>query len=237
MKKKILIICIISILLVNTFAYTQNANDYEFSIVDNIEDMPKCIVIDRFIGQSVGTRITVPSSINGIPVVAIGEGAFADLLVYEIVFTEGLLYIFDVAFAYCTNLNKITFPKSLEIIGQSAFMACMNLREINIPDGSNLTEIHPGAFSGCVYLENIILPNNLNYLGMGAFLGCTNLRNIRLPDGLTEISERVFEYCENLRNITIPSGLQKIGRGAFRYTALNPQLRALMESKFGVEIW
>ncbi|MDR2918315.1 MAG: leucine-rich repeat protein [Tannerella sp.] len=68
-----------------------------------------------------------------------------------------------------------------------------------IPDG--VLAIEPYAFSGCVLLEEIILPETLTVLGFGAFEYCIQLKNIIIPESVTKIEGSVFASCKSLSTV------------------------------------
>lgn len=72
-------------------------------------------------GQS-GTTIEIPSTVQGYPVIAIGDYAFkgrSDVL--ELRIAEGIVTIGQYAFYDCQALEKVVLPGSLESIGDFAF--------------------------------------------------------------------------------------------------------------------
>ena len=114
--------------------------------------------------------------------------------------------------------------------------------EVTVPNG--VQTIAPGAFVGCSFVTNVILPNTINYvgecafygtkivnvtfkgtnLGTGvtvgkyAFRGCTALSTLTLESGsrITNISEGAFYGCTSIEEISLPASLKSIGKDAFR---------------------
>ena len=80
------------------------------------------ITITAYVGTD--TDVAVPSSINGIPVTAIGESAFAG-----------------------TNVKKVSLPNSVTHIDWFAFNSCAALTELIIP--SSVSLIDYGAIDNC----------------------------------------------------------------------------------------
>lgn len=88
------------------------------------------------------TEVILPEEIDGLPVTAIGDSAFAG-----------------------SAITGIVFPTALESIGASAFDGCTALVEVTLPDG--LLSIGDYAFRGCKAIQNGILhiPGTVQTIG------------------------------------------------------------------------
>ena len=111
--------------------------------------------------------------------------------------------------------QNTTIPDSIKIIGKYAFED-VSLKEIVIPDG--VVEVQAGAFSGCIYLNNVTLADSIKTFGESVFYGCVRLSSIILPQ-ITTISDKMFE-SSGLEEITIPTTVTKIGEKAFSSTKI-----------------
>jgi hypothetical protein len=78
------------------------------------------------------TEVTIPDTIDGLPVTIIGYAAFRN----------------------CTSLTSITIPDTVTSIDESAFYSCTGLTGITIP--ASVTNIGDFAFYGCSSLEEVI---------------------------------------------------------------------------------
>ena len=93
-------------------------------------------------------KIETPATINGKPVVAIGQEAFVGWDSLEsAVISEGVTTISERAFARCAGLTNIVLPESLCEIGMGAFARCYALDRATIPD--NVESIGDAAFEMC----------------------------------------------------------------------------------------
>lgn len=81
-------------------------------------------------------------------------------------------------------------------------------KKVRLPEG--MTKLTERAFSGCVYLEEVVLPSGLREIGDSAFSGCASLRKIDLPGSLTAIGRDAFSYCDSLATLEIPSGVKEL---------------------------
>lgn len=185
----------------------QNANCDSITISGNLdgndfwyirEQMPNLIYLN--IG-----KVTVPD--NKLP----ESGLYSKKALQKIILPDNLEIIGNHAFAYCSNLKDITFPKSLVTIEYNVFYQS-GLSEAILPE--NLKEIGDGVFYECYNLEKVTFPKTLVTIGNNAFRQC-NLSEITLPDSLKTIGNNAFRYCQQLQKVTFPEKLETIGTYAF----------------------
>jgi Flp pilus assembly protein protease CpaA len=129
------------------------------------------ITIDGYIGS--GGAITIPATINGLPVTSIGNRAFGS----------------------CTNLTSITIPNSVTSIGM-AFNGCLSLTNVTI--GTGVTSIGNEAFAFCTNLASITIPDSVTSIGSEAFYLCSSLGSVTIPGSVTNIGSEAFAFCNNL---------------------------------------
>lgn len=82
-----------------------------------------------------------------------------------------------------------------------------------IADG--VKKIMGRAFSGCLWIKNIVLPASVEEIGDYAFCGMHNLESYNIPEGVTYIGGVAFSDCPEVKKITIPNGVKGIGPYAF----------------------
>jgi len=68
-----------------------------------------------------GGLVTIPSTINGLPVTSIGDGAFAYSSISSIVIPNSVTNIGDQAFFFCVNLQVIYFQGNAPAMGEGVF--------------------------------------------------------------------------------------------------------------------
>lgn len=90
--------------------------------------------------------VTVPDSVAGFPVVALGAELFAGAYLSAVTLPEGLEEIGDKAFSRCT-LPEIALPEGLKRIGNEAFYASGLQGTVMIP--ASVTNLGTYAFSYC----------------------------------------------------------------------------------------
>ncbi|MBR3780925.1 MAG: leucine-rich repeat protein [Clostridia bacterium] len=172
------------------------------------------------------TNITIPETINGIKIEKIGEEAFAESNITEIVFFDGVTEIGNSAFLNCENLRTISAYNASKI-GENALYGCINLRNIYLGElseigkyafynsGKNqytveersfslnlekLTAIPEGAFMG-----SSISSAELGYVDKiekNAFADCNALVSVNAK-GISNLSNGVFRGCLSLSDVHI----------------------------------
>ena len=104
------------------------------------------------------SSLVIPESIDGVPVVAIGERAFRDCstLKGDVVLPKSIVAIEKEAFMNADGLNgRIYFPQSLKVISDRAFYGCQSLQgDLIIPD--SVETIGDEAFSYCTGIGSAV---------------------------------------------------------------------------------
>lgn len=147
------------------------------------------VSITGYIGS--GGAVSIPTSLEGLPVTSIGNGAFAN----------------------CTTLTGITIPNKVTTIGDNAFDGCTGLTSVTIP--AKVISIGNYAFNSCTSLTGITIPGKITGIGEGTFKSCSGLTGITIPNSVTIIGDSAFSFCKSLTGITIPDSITSIGSGAF----------------------
>ena len=129
-------------------------------------------ILSEYTGE--GGNVSIPSSVGGDTVAAIGAGAFAGN----------------------TDITSVSLPSTVTKIGQEAFSDCTELESVFLP--SSLQSIGIGAFYGCTSLTGINIPTGVSTIGDDAFADCASLKSITIPSGVTAIGDNAFGGCDNL---------------------------------------
>ena len=170
--------------------------------------------------KGAGGDVTVPKTVNGLTVTAIGEEAFYRTEHFQdiraVTLPDTITEICEQAF-FNTGLTKINLPESLTKIGEDAFK-WTHIKSVTLP--SKLTSIPSGAFNNCESLEAITIHSNIKTIGPYAFDSCTALKKLVLSEGLTRIMSCAFYGCKNITELTLPSTLGVIGELAFERTGI-----------------
>lgn len=159
------------------------------------------------------TDLTVPSTLNGKPVVRIESSAFAhDNNLCSVTLPDTITSMGVSVFAQCENLKSVHYPEGLDRIYCRTFASCHSLTKVNI--SSNIKIIEGSAFAGCTSLTYLDLPK-VQRTGESSFANCTSLTEIVFHKGFTYVDSATFRNCTNLQNVTLPVGTQTISYSAF----------------------
>src|SRR5208282_2345888 len=147
------------------------------------------ITITGYTGS--GGDVTIPDTINGLPVTSIGRAAFW----------------------FCTSLTDVTIPNSVTSIGDYAFYNCTSLASVII--GTNVTSIGSYAFIYC-NLASLIIPDSVTSIGDTAFGFCYSLTNVTIGNGVTSIGDYAFSnYYSSLTAVYFQGNAPSIGTDVF----------------------
>jgi hypothetical protein len=162
------------------------------------------ITITKYTGS--GGAVTIPNTINGLPVTSIKNEAFFN----------------------CSNLTSITIPNSITSIGIDAFLGCSKLTSVVIP--ASVTNIGVNAFHRCNRLNSIlvdVLNPAYSSSADGVVFNKEKTRLVRcpgakagsyvIPNSVTSIADCAFNYCTNLTSVMIPNSVTNIEIGAFGF--------------------
>jgi hypothetical protein len=166
----------------------------------NYKTNNSAITITGYTGS--GGAVTIPGTVNLLPVTSIGDGAFALCTsLTSVTITNSVTSIGNYAFYVCTSLTNVTLGNSITNIGTSAFNDCVGLTSVTIPN--SVTSIGSSAFQSCWSLTSVTIGNGVTSIGIGAFVGCTGLTNVMIPYSVTGIGAGAFNDCTSLTAITV----------------------------------
>lgn len=176
------------------------------------------------VDESISGAVTIPSTLGGYPVTAIGGYAFHLLTnLTSITIPEGVTNIGEYAFENCLNLTSITIPGSLKSIDSFAFRYCDKLTKVYITDLASWCNIEfdSSPMGGNLYLNNelvtdLVVPDSVTRISSAAFCNCDSLVSVTIGNNVKEIGAFAFDQCQNLSMITIPDSVTTIGMGAFQ---------------------
>lgn len=158
----------VALLLVALFALPVFADNATFRYTENADGT---LTVTGYTGYL--SDLSLPETIDGKTVTAIGEYAFANQ----------------------TELVSVSLPESVTIIGAHAFYGCARLVRASLA----ATDIGVAAFADCVALREVSLGKNLVTIEDAAFENCRMLGKLTIPATLTAIGTDAFSGCEQVR--------------------------------------
>lgn len=169
------------------------------------------------------SEVIIPSEVDGMPVVAIGEWAFPEN----------------------DSIVKIVVPDSVKTIGNGAFRNCHNISDVTLPEGieasSDIFSViiaESEGFSFQYDFENkgwtvvnyegtdteVVIPAEYNgkpvtgigekALWSGSEYSKGSITSVTLPDSVITIGDRAF-MNQPLTSLTLPASLKSVGVEAF----------------------
>ncbi len=141
-----------------------------------------------------GGAVSIPSTINSLPVIGIAANAFAGKSsLTSVSISAGVGSVAGGAFANCQNLTAINVASSntaLSSVGGVLF------------DLGQTTLIQfPGAVSG-----SYTVPSSVTTIAANAFATCNSLTGVTIPTSVTSIGAGAFATCPKLAAITVTHG-------------------------------
>ena len=166
--------------------------------------------------------LTIPDTLDGYTVVAIGSSAFAkNRYLQSVVIPDTVTKIDAGAFSECTNLSGVALSEGLVELGCNAFGETA-LTSIVIPKSLEIAHTYwdslgrtDGPFQKCNQLRSVSFETGTKQVAQFLFAGCTGLEKIVIPDEITTIGKGALQLCKNLTNVTLPESCTEIGEGAF----------------------
>jgi hypothetical protein len=194
---------------------------FEYSVEDG------AATITKFIGKQ--TDVSIPASINGYPVVAIGDSAFENCENLETVaIPSGVISIGEDAFGGSTSILSVTIPNSVLSIGDRAF-SCWSSRLESVFIPASVEYIGEFAFSYSDSLISITVDDeNPEYTSQNGVLfskdmsiliqypGGISDTHYDIPDSVTTIGSSAFSNNSALVSVGIPDSVEIIESEAFQ---------------------
>lgn len=165
-------------------------------------------------------RVIIPNEIDGQPVISIGEKAFMNATISEVILPKSIKAILSKAFSGCKNLKHIDLPDALEYLDEMCFSRS-GLTDIAFP---NALKVVPSfCCAECSELETISFGGQIKKIEYSAFGGCKKVCSVSLPESLSEIGTKAFAET-SITTIIFPSMVTKVSKEIFddRYSR-NPR--------------
>jgi hypothetical protein len=214
-----LLISLVLVAAVCQAASAATSGDYTYEVTDNQA------TITCYAGP--GGDITVPAALEGYPVTAIGDYAFANCTtIASITLPSGVTSIGRYAFYECQALTTIALSDTITSLGLDAFCRCYALTAITVDTANPVYTSVDGIMfdkTGTTLVQYPIgrpdlsytIPTGVTTIGYGAFSYSKTLTGVVIPDGLAVIGNSAFYRCTKLTGMVVPDGVTDIDNHAF----------------------
>ena len=207
-----------------TSAYAIETEQFEYS-VDNGEAK----VTGLTNAGKDAEMLSIPETINDIPVTRIAGDAIKGAKCYGITIPNSVRYIGSYAFYSCPNLIYLEIPPSVtNDIPNAIVFDCPNLGEVAfcLTNETSAVKIGNNCLKSVPALTNVVVRGNgAMTLGDSAFYNLASIQMATLQgvveiEGSSSSDSGAFNGCANLEQVTlIDSPLRNIGARAFRNCA------------------
>ena len=147
--------------------------------------------------------------------VEIEAKAFKQSGITELTAGNDLTRISEFAFQDCRNLAEVQFGESLRILGAGTFSGCVSLEEALLPESVTMLEgngnENGGVFSGCTSLSKVTTGDGLVSIGSYAFCNCTALKTAIIGPRVQSVGASAFQNCSSLEELIIPDSAESLG--------------------------
>ena len=190
------------------------SGDYRY-IVENDE-----VTITQYTGND--ADVTVPESIKGMPVVAIGTSAFHHCDgMRSVTIPDSVVRIGGLAFSKCYALERVTLGRGIREIEFSPFSFCekmiYNKHENGYYVGTNENPYYALVSIASKDAETVTIHPDTVVVCGSALKSCSSLRELAFPDSVVSIGYFTLSYCSSLETVYIPESVESIGHMAFEH--------------------
>ena len=182
------------------------------------------ITITKYTGSD--SVVIIPSQITGLPVISLGDSAFAsNTSLTSVTIPDGVTSLGGAVFSGCTSLTNVVIPNGVTNLGERVFENCASLAGIKLP--ASLSSLGATPFVGCASLTaitvdaaNVVyssLEGVLFNLSQTSLLACPGGKagSYTVPGGVTNLGDHAFSGCGGLTNLTVPGSVLTLGDLAF----------------------
>jgi len=203
MKKLLMIFAMLmaASVFATDWTWTDSTTKITWSYIVNSDNSA---TITSYASRNTGD-VSVPSTIEGHPVVSIGNYALTmKSKVVSVVIPSGVVSIGREAFRGCERMTSITIPSSVTQIDSMAFSECVSLCVVTIPP--KVYQIEEYTFHYCKTLTHVMISDGVVVIGAGAFNECQSLSYISIPKSVEYIETDAFSGCCCLSTVNVAKG-------------------------------
>lgn len=226
------------------------ANGCQWDITEELEGC----AINRCVNKDSLKEVTIPSLLNGKPVVAIGDNAFANdpvslcRVIETLIMPDTIRQIGNFFFKGCIYIRRVKMPAKLEIIGHEAFRGASGLETLTI--GDRCISIGNLFCADAISLRTVSIGAGIRYIGNYAFYNTPSMVGFRCNGELRSLGQGSFwmnKWADS--QIFRPNAeMLRFGRNdslLYRYVKQNPPSRIffdvaikyVFDHAFGGDAW
>lgn len=200
--------------------------DYSYIVYDRIEgvcDTP-CIEITKYTSGRYW-YMTLPSEIDGLPVVSIAGDAFKGSGLLEIYLPSSIIHfgegftdnlyakrvIIDNKFDF--SMNFIRNPSSTD--KDDLILDGFSLTHVNPPENDNTTEDEDKNIVEDIEIPETVCGFPVKSIGYSAFADNKNIRSVKIPDTVEYFGVQVFANS-SVQSVNIPKALKVLPANTFK---------------------
>jgi BspA type Leucine rich repeat region (6 copies)/Putative Ig domain/Immunoglobulin domain len=146
---------------------------------------------------NINGSLTVPSTINGLPVTTLGLNCLQAAPVTTVTIPSSVTTLLQGALCYCSQLTSVTIPASVTSLGPYVFQNDYNLKTISV-DTNNPNYV---SNANGVYSKDMSILISATAQVAGTF---------NIPNSVVELSASSFSTCSGLQTLIIPSSVTTI---------------------------
>ncbi len=191
------------------YGFIEKNGGWYYILPDGTASFAGCT--DTTATEPITESFVIESEVNGAPVTAIEQDAFAGTAYTSITLPETIKVIGLRAFSNCKYLSEINFPEGLISIGSEAFVNCESLTEVRL-DCPGLIDTD-GAFGRCKGLKKVYV--NIPEIDNVMFDNCENIEEVEIGDRVTTIGHSAFRSVTSLSSLELPDSVRIIGSDSF----------------------
>ena len=135
-------------------------------------------------------ELAIPDSINGKNVVEITRKAYSKVKASKIILPKHLKTIGDYAFGN-SSVEEIVFNDNLVELGKYSFAGSIYLNNVTLPNSVKV--LGESVFQDCKALEVLVLNQGLESIGKLCFYNTKVSKDLNIPDSVTYIGQYLFK--------------------------------------------
>ena len=194
-----------------------SANDFSYEIENG------GVKVLSYTGEA--EKVRIPAFIESLPVVALGDRAFAGRTDLKVLYVpDGVSYFGKDILKDCTQLYALHTPFPLQentsflgylygaesyAMNNTAALRALDYLEI----GGSMTLLPSYALFDCNDLVVLKLPETVRILGAYSLYRCESLKYVN-TENLTDLEAHAMEFCASLEKLSFSQKLQRVGLGA-----------------------